>query len=688
MDNVKRQILNNSESASRVNLIIILLFITLFLIIGVASIGFSLTNNNGSSELKNFIKGATVTDMEGHPITDGTLYVGEKYHIKLEFKEDGAQALQFEPNESNQLTYQIPKNFSVEKAENLPLKVKIGDEEKNIGTYSIDEEGNLTIDVTEEGKAALNSSTDVSLVFDVTVTAQPNPDGTGDNVHFGDVDGDFEFNISNDAKVDVEKNGFYKEDEGPSPKGGTLSYTVKTTVEHGEVQDAVIRDSLTIPKNKGFNFEFKEDSIKVTIKRVVDGKEQTITLNKNDYELKVEKDVTESEESQQNQTFELKITKEDYNPLKDGDIVFVTYDYRVDYKDGSDDEYWDTVKNNVTVKGTSKFKNPSTQEEEQKEIEETRDNEVGVSRTPVDGGRVVKDVEYNAKDNKLQYTIYAVIPHGEWNPFFITDQINVTIDGVTYSLKEFKKGGRVGDISVSALELTEEQKKMSDSTNGSDLIKKFKEIQDKSKPLSGFDFDNITEEYKPENMDQYVYKREDSVLHIIFGLQKNEQHENDYWGRWGHYKYEKDRLIIVKYSLDLKEGNITLVNGSTKEEISKSVDEVLHPGITNYANLRYGGYYPGYTTFYTNAEKIVKKGVFDKKTNTIDYTVSLNITDGEIKEYLAKITDNWNKEVGEAHQWNYDKSMQAEFYDILPEGWEYVENSLEAITVSWGREQH
>ena len=64
------------------------------------------------------------------------------------------------------------------------------------------------------------------------------------------------------------------------------------------------------------------------------------------------------------------------------------------------------------------------------------------------------------------------------------------------------------------------------------------------------------------------------------------------------------------------------------------------------------------------------------------------ITDGEIKEYLAKITDNWNKEVGEAHQWNYDKSMQAEFYDILPEGWEYVENSLEAITVSWGREQH
>ena len=114
MDKLNKQILNNSESAHKVNLIIILLSITMFLIIGVASIGFSLTNNNGSSDLKDFINGVTVKDAENNPIEDGTLYVGEKYHIQLQFQEKGAQGIQFTPTEGNQLTYQIPSTFKVE----------------------------------------------------------------------------------------------------------------------------------------------------------------------------------------------------------------------------------------------------------------------------------------------------------------------------------------------------------------------------------------------------------------------------------------------------------------------------------------------------------------------------------------------------------------------------------------------
>ncbi len=686
MDNVKRQILNNSESANRVNLIIILLFITLFLIIGVASIGFSLSNNSGSSDLKDFIAGATVTDLEGHPIEDGTLYVGEKYNIKLEFKEGSAQGIQFEPADGNKLTYQIPKNFSVDPIESMPLKITIDGEEKEIGTYSIDNEGKLTIELNEAGQSAINSSTDVSLTFDITVTTQPNPDGDDDKVHFGSVDNTFDLDIKNEAKVDVDKIGFYTEDakgeDGKDPSGGTLSYTVKATVEHGKLHNATIKDVLTPPNNPNFNFHLQEKNGKpdviVTLKHIVNGEEETITLTENDYELIKVK--SETDDAYADQSFEVKIKEESsYNPLKDGDIVEVKYNYRVDYESGGE-FFWDTVKNEAEVQGTYKIQDPTTGTEEEKPVKEHKENETGVSRTPVGGGKVVKGQEYDKTTNKLHYTVYAVVPKGNWSPFFLTDQINVTIDGVNYSLKEFKNGGRIGDISVSAMDLSDDQKKMTDSNDNGTLVDKLKEIKNEAKTLKGFDFENL-QGYNPEDMDQYVYKKEDSILHIIFGLQENEQKGNDYWGRWGHYHNEKDRLIIIEYNLNLADGNVNLTTGQNKDTVSKSIDDVLHAGITNDINFRYGGYYPGYTTFYTNAEKIVKEGIFDKKTNTIDYTVTLNITDAEIREYLKSITKNWTEEVGNAHQWRYEDSMQAEFYDILPEGWEYVDKSLEAIVV-------
>ena len=223
MDKIKKIFLkNNSESANKVNLIIILLSITMFLIIGVASIGFSLSNNTTSHDLKDFIQGVTITDADKNPIDDGTLYVGEKYHIQLQFQEKGAQGIQFGPNDSSQLTYQIPKAFKVEPVKNVNLKVSINGHDVDIGTYSIDEDGMLTIQLNDQGKQTLESSNDVSLTFDITVTAQPNPDADDGKIHFGDAEGTIDFNLTNDAKIEVEKTGIYTEDEGKDPKWRSL----------------------------------------------------------------------------------------------------------------------------------------------------------------------------------------------------------------------------------------------------------------------------------------------------------------------------------------------------------------------------------------------------------------------------------------------------------------------------------
>ena len=687
MDKIKKIFLkNNSESANKVNLIIILLSITMFLIIGVASIGFSLTNDNKSSNLKDFIKGVTITDNKGNSIEDGTLYVGEKYNIHLQFQEDGAQGLQFEPTEEKKLTYQIPKNFSVEPLENMSLTVNIGGEPKEIGHYSIDKDGLLTIELNDDGITAINSSTDVMLTFDIAVTTQPNPGGDNENVNFGDTESEFNFNISNDAKVEVEKTGMYTEDDGGAdkkPTGGTLSYTVKATVEHGNVHDVVITDELTKPNNKGFDIKLQKESIKVTIKH--GDNEEVIELPKEDYDITFNASDSENE----NQSFEIKL-KEDskYNPLKDGDVVIVTYNYRVnfvDYKEETD-LYGDTITNDVTVKGTSEFTDPNTQEEKENQVEEHKKNETNVFRSPIGGGKVVKDQEYDANAKKLHYTVYAIVPKGNWHPFFLSDYLNVTFNGKTYSLQEFKENGRVKEIKISAMDLDEEKKNMTDSTNGRDLIKELNKIKNQAKELTGYKFGNF-ENYDPTSMDQYVYKFEDNVVHIIFGLKKDEQHGNDSWGRWGNWNYQKDRLIIIDYDLDLTEGNIDLKGDNEQGIIQKSVKEVLDAGITNDINLRYSGYYPGYTTFYTDADQLSKTGKFDKTTNTIDYTVSLNTADDEVKKYLEKVQDNWNQN-GKEHGWEYKTSMQAEFYDVLPEGWEYVEDSFEIVTIDRGVETH
>ena len=679
---------HNEELFHDLKVLFILLSITILLFIVNSLTTQSVTNSADSSELKDFLTGVTITDINNNPLKDETLYVGEQYKIELKFQEGDAQGRQLKKNADGNLTYQIPKAFKVDKIDNVDLKVIIDGEEKVIGTYSIDENGFLTIQVTEDGQTALDSSDNISFSFNVTVTAQTNPDGEDNSVHFGDTGGSFDFNLTDDAKIEVEKQGYYTEDkkgtDGSNPTGGILSYTVKTTVEHGEVHDVVISDVLTPPKNESFTIKPQGNgdvpNVKITIKKA--DSETPVELESKDYEVKSV--VQDSEGEYQQKSFELKINDScNCLPLQEGDIVEVTYEYRVEYHDKGD-KYWDEVSNSVNVEGKQKIKDPESQEKE-KDVSDSQETKVGVSRKPIGGGKIVKDQEYNEKKNSLHYSIYAVVPQGTWEPFFIYDGMNTNINGENYSLSEFNKDGRVTNVKVSAIDLEPSMITWTDETWDVDLLNQLKKVKGDKKELDGFDYySKSLDGYNSESMDQYLYRLGGTMLHIMFGVEEG-QNQDGNWDKWGHWKYEEDRLIIVEYDLDLSDDTLLLKKDSEEEAKEFSKEEVLKSGITNTVQLHYGGYSMGTYAFYNDAKKIEKKGTFDKNTNTIDYSVSLNTTDNDIRAYLASVSDDWNTS-GQAHGWQYSYTMQAAFYDVLPEGWEYVPGSLYAVSLSWGTE--
>ncbi len=682
MDKVKKLFLSKNESNSKVNLIIILLSITLFLIIGAASIGFSETSSTESSDLKDFIAGVTITDNEGNSIDDGTLYVGEKYNIQLQFKEEGAQGLQFTPDNENKLKYQIPSNFNVDPVVSRELKVKIGEEEKIIGTYSIDENGLLTIDVTDEGRTTLESSKDISLLFDITVTAQSNKSGDDGKVNFGDVGKEFNFHVSDEAKIKVEKTGSYKEDELDKDgiaHSGTLSYTIKTTIEHGKVKDATITDSLTLPNNKSFKFTLQKsgDKLDVTVKlkRMVNDEEIEYTLSEEDYDI----------EEADNHTFKLKFKdSSNYNPLLEGDIVEVTYNYHVDYIENSGDLLWDTVENNVTVKG---IVTPENQEEPETEIEEKATNRTDIAVTSPERGVVIKDFDYDPQTKKVHYTLYTIIPKGKWEPLYIYDDISVNHNGKKYYMHEFKENGRVSNLTVKAKDI-DEWFKWDKNTIKEEKVKDLKKYIEGSTPLNKFNFDNKDDAYNSESIENYIYKYADQSLFIIFGLTKDER-DDGHWYQWGHWDHNKDRLIVTEYDLDMSDGEIELTEMSdNNNKIKMSVEDILLEGIYNNISLRFGSYNPVDTVYFNTIPKMQKNGVKDESNNTIEYTVSLNATDNTVVKYLESVKEEYIRRGTEEHDWNFESGLKDVFYDKIPEGWEYVEGSLYATTVDKWENKH
>ena len=653
---------HNEELFHDLKVLFILLSITILLFVVNSLTTQSVTNSANSSNLADFLNGVSITDKDGNSLENNTLYVGGQYIINLHFEEGGAQGTQFSPNDQGQLTYQIPDVFKVSPMENAPLTVIIDGKEVNVGTYSIDEQGQLIVKLSDEGKTTIESSTNVSFNFSVTVTAQSNSDSGDGSVHFGDSKGT----------------------DGSNPTGGTLSYTVKTTVEHGEVHDVVISDVLTPPKNESFTIKPKGNgnvpNVKVTIKKA--NSEESVELESKDYEVKSVVQDTEGEFAKQAFNIELKDSCS-YLPLQEGDVVEVTYEYRVEYQDKGD-QYWDEVSNSVNVEGKQKINNPNEPETE-KDVSDSQENKVGVSRKPIGGGKIVKDQEYDEEKNLLHYSIYTVVPKGDWKTFFIYDGMNTNINGEYYSLSEFNQNGRVKNVKVSAIDLKEGMITWTDETWDVDLLNHLKKVNGDKKELRGFDYySKSLDGYNSESMDQYLYRLGGTMLHIMFGVEEGKNIDGN-WDKWGHWKYDEDRLLIVEYDLDLSDDTLLLKKDGEKEAKEFSKKEVLKSGITNTVQLHYGGYSMGTYSFYNDAKKIEKKGTFDKNTNTIDYSVSLNTTDNNIRAYLASVSDDWIKE-GLEHSWQYSYTKQAAFYDVLPEGWEYVEGSLYAVSMSWGKE--
>ncbi len=645
------------------------------------------------SDMGRLLRGVTIKDNKGTEIEEGgTLYVGESYTIQMVFREGDVQAgdkEQFHWKEDGTMTFQIPSSFQVDTYKDVPLKITVDGKEVYIGDYSIDENGLLTLKLTDEGKKALETSNDIALTFDMTATAQATEGGDDQQVHFGDVGSGFNFTVTDQPRIDVQKSGGLSEDA--DGKGGTLSYTVTTTVKHGTVENVQVTDVLTPPQTDAIEVG-KYQNVKVTLKRAADGPDgEAIELKPEDYELVPGEPDPDNPEKQ---TFIVKL-KDPYATLYEGDVLNVSYEYDVDYNMKSVGLLSGNALNEVTVHGTMPLKDPDDPEGKPPvEVEEKRNSNVYINVATTGDGVIFKDQHYDEATHKLHYTLYTVIPKGKWEPLHIYDDMYVNYGGERWYLDEFKKdGGRVvvDSLTVKAVDLPNNRFDWKDSENPDKLQGDLQEFVGKSDKLQGFDFYAFGDNNKPEgyeatnvdgttNVDQYVYYFRGRGLNIIFGFDHTRPY-NDYWGKWGSWNYDKDRLVITEYDLDLSgETELTVSDiNSTKTRIL-TPEQVLHAGITNNVYLRFSGYNPGYSVFFNNIEDINKTGVPDKNTNTIDYTVTVGLSDDTVRDYFKDFAEDIYDSHEKTGSWNYEYTMQVEFYDKLPDGWDYVPGSLYAVT--------
>lgn len=637
-----------------------------------------------------FLTELTIWDKDGKQVeTGGTLYVGEKYKIKLQLSESGnSQGRQFTWTEDGKMTYHIPKVFSVTPRDDMPLWITIDGEPFQVGTYSVDADGVITITLTEEGQKKLDEAYDIDLQFEMEATAQKVPDGGDGKLHFDEAGKDFTFEMTDQPQISVEKEGHYTENE--DKKGGMLEYTVKTTVEKDKFRDATVTDVLTPPQSKALELNMVEENgePKVTVKVKKKGIEEEIELGPEDYELlPVDPD---PENPYQKQSFQVKLKEGgDYNPLEEGDELYVTYNYKVDYKEGTTGTFWGNVLNTATVTGTIPMeKTDGSGKTEDIPVTESRESNVEIFAVPPGHGVVFKTEDYSEKTKTLHYTLYTVVPAGTWSPLYIQDDMVVEYNGKRWYLSEFKEGGRVKDLKVSAVDVENWFDDWEEGTADRDKIQDLEELKESAHLLNGYDFiDEQLDGYEPDNLDQYVYRYGETTLNIIFGLDKGRRWGDGVWGNWGHWSYGKDRLIITEYDLNMSElfgetVELTEMNGD--EKLTLPPDQVLLAGIKNNVNLRFGGYYPGYSVFFNNADRMNKVGTLDKNTSTIEYTVTINTTDSTVRGYFEDVSEDWYAQRKSVGSWDanqmYPGSMKAVFYDVLPDGWKYVEGSLSVTT--------
>ena len=663
----------------------------------------SLTPPGEPGDMTGLLDGVTITDDKGAEVEEGgTLYVGEKYTIHLTFKESGVQGnKQFSWTDPDcTMTYQIPSKFEIVKEyKDVELKVTIEGQEVVIGHYSITKDGMLTFKLTGEGKAALETANNITLDFNMQAMAQAGDGDDDGKVHFGGDGKEFEFKIVDQPRVDVDKQGRYA--ENADGKGGKLEYTVTTKVEHGEASNLEILDVLTPPESPAFSVEVKPEDIKVTVKRA-NGEGEPVVLEKGkDYELAEVPDADHPGKK----TFKIKFMEgSEYATLKEGDELDITYHYGVQYVEGSTDLFWGNVGNDVTVtgKGTVPLKDPGEGEVPTEiPIEDHKSSNVELYVIPPGNGVVFKYQEFSETNHTLHYTLYTLVPRGTWTPCYIQDDMVVEVGGEKYYIPEFKKGGRVSELKVSALQLEGNYFDSWGTSSDLDKLDNLEKLKGMATSLGdGFDFDAFPDEsgsqlpegYSSQNMDQWVYRLGGTTLNIIFGFEGGKI--GNYWEKWGHWnRTDKDTLIITEYDLNMADdagGDITLQKmGDTGTTIEKKASEILTAGITNNVNLRFQNWYPGYTVFFNNIDRMNKTGKPNKSDDTIDYTVTLNTTDTTVLKYFRDVTKNWLEETThEGVGWSknaYEQSMRAVFYDKLPGGWTYVPDSLYASTTDkWG----
>ena len=653
---------------------------------GMSAIAEAADNSKSESkDLKDFLSAVTITDADGNSIgkTGKPLADGENYKIHLEFSEKGAQSIQL--STEGTLTYQIPTQLKIKDHSDKPLNIKIkgsdgGEEEVTIGKYSVDENGLLTVELNDEGRSKLAEMNNAVLSFDMEATADVTHGSSSGSVDFGDVGEGFTFEITDQPRVKIEKDGVYTEN-ADKKTGGTLSYTVKVTVEHGELNDATLNDVLTPPQNSAFSLSDPKD-VEVTLKRSGDPDEHTLTVD--DYEL------TETEGDTNHpgdKAFRIKIKEESaYAPLKEGDELCFTYTYDVNVSNPNL-HLWANMENVATFTGTMPVKDPGDPNKvENISVEEEANDSCEVRMSPDGHGVICKDQSYSEATKTLHYTCYTVVPKGTWTPLQIYDDMYVQYNGEKWYLKEFTTNGKVKNLTVKAVDVEKwfGDDDWADNTPAPDKIKSFSELAEKAKVLTGYSYGGWgagPKGYDPTSLENYLYYFADKSLYIIFGDAKKE------WGEWGSWDYNKDRLIITEYDLDMSSTEpMTLYDiddeGNEVKRLELTPEKVLKAGITNNVSLRYGGYFPGYSVFFNNADDMIKTGELNKADGTIDYTVTINTTDSTVRQYFHDVATEWYG-LGVPNGWNFDdmyrQSMQAVFYDELPEGWEYVDGSLYAV---------
>ncbi len=607
--------------------------------------------DNETGDMTGLVSDVTIENQKGETVMDGKLFVGEKYTIHLKFTEGGMDGGQFRWTADGKMTYQIPKSFRVEPRSNVDLVI----DGVVIGKYSVDENGRLTIELTEEGKTKLDNSNNYTLSFDMDATAQKTEGGNDEDVHFGDAGDDFHFVVTDQPQISVEKLSDYHSDTK------ILDYTVHTTVDHGPIHDVVVSDTLTPPETPGITLEMVSAGGKPEIKVTVMRNGTPVELTEKDYELvPVAPDPTNPYAPQ---IFQVKLKEEsEYNPLQTGDELFVNYQYQAKFEQSAADRFFGQVVNEATVSGSMPMKDPQASGETEVPVEEKRGSYAEVYWDTNGDGVVSKAQHYSEATGKLHYTLYALAKAGEYTPFYIQDQATVQYDGYTWIVQGFD-AAHCQNLEVYA----------QDIGNWDNLVDekghlKPEAIMGERKELTGYEYQAyLNAYYHPEgysatSMDNYISMMLDNAIamNIFFGM--DAEHAQ------GHWNYTQDRLITVEYDLDVSNG-LTLYreeNGKV-ETVTLSKEDVLLAGITNKVTLQYGPFFPSYTVFFSNGEKLNKYGRLDKVNNTIDYTVSLNLQDSTVWEYLMDV-GNQSALIA-----------SAAFYDDYADGWDYdAEKGLKA----------